>query len=71
MFRFNHLHQGACYLSFAKVTVAKTINWNHQLKYIVVVSLVVWPHILSDPGWCMSVALFGIILCNCQFQEIS
>jgi len=26
MFRFNHHHQGACYLSFAKVTVAKTIS---------------------------------------------
>jgi len=26
MFRFNHHHQGACYLSFAKVTVAKIIS---------------------------------------------
>jgi len=24
--RVNHYHQGACYLSFAKVTVAKTIR---------------------------------------------
>jgi len=26
MFRFNHHHQGAYYLNFAKVTVAKTIS---------------------------------------------
>jgi len=26
MFPFNHYHQGACYLSFAKVTVAKTVS---------------------------------------------
>jgi len=26
MFRFNHHHQGAHYLSFAKLTVAKTIS---------------------------------------------
>jgi hypothetical protein len=43
MFRFNHHHQGANYLSFAKVTVAEK-NQNHQLKYIVVVNSVVWPH---------------------------
>jgi len=26
MFRFNHHHQGAHYMSFSKVTVAKTIS---------------------------------------------
>jgi len=62
MFRFSHHHQGACYLSFAKVTVAKTMSYNHQLKYIVVVNSVVWPDVLSGPGWCMSVRLFGIRL---------
>jgi len=32
------------------------------LKYIDVVNLVVWLHILLGPYWCMSVALFGIRL---------
>ena len=45
MFRFNHHRQGVHYSSFAKVTVAKTIIQNHQLKYIVVLNSVVWPHI--------------------------
>ena len=45
MLRFKHHHQEVCYLSFAKVTVAKTIIQNHQLKYIVVLNSVVWPHI--------------------------
>jgi len=31
-------------LSFAEVTVAKTVSYNHQLKYIIVVNSVVWPH---------------------------
>ena len=61
MFLFNHHHQGAYYLSFAKVTVAKTISYNYQLTYILVVNSVVWPHVLSGPGWwCMSVTLFEI-----------
>jgi hypothetical protein len=39
MFRFNHHHQGACYLSFAKVTVATVacrnifnVNFNISFK---------------------------------------
>jgi hypothetical protein len=49
MFRFNDHHQGACYMNFVKVTVAKK-NQNCQLNHIVVVSSVVWPHILSGFG---------------------
>jgi hypothetical protein len=69
MFRFNHRHQGTCYLRFAKVIAAKTIRII-SLKYIVVVSSVVWPHILSDPGWCKSVTLSGISLIpNSNFNK--
>jgi len=31
-----------------------------------VVNLVVWLHMLSDPCWCMSAALFGTRL-KCKF----
>jgi virulence-associated protein VapD len=55
MFRFNHHHQGACYLSSAEVTVAKTIriiNSNTSLCSI-------W--------WCVRIyyqVLVGICLCH-------
>jgi hypothetical protein len=39
MFWFNYCHQGAYYLSLLKLLLLK------QLKYIGVVSLVVWLHI--------------------------
>jgi hypothetical protein len=32
MFRFNHYHQGAYYLSFAKVTVAETNQLESSVK---------------------------------------
>ena len=54
MFRFNHHNQGAYYLSFAKVKAIK----NNQLKYIVVVSSVVWLHILLGPYWCVCVCMW-------------
>jgi len=43
MFQRNHHHQGAYYLSLLKLQLLK-----RQLKYIGVVSLVVWLHMLSD-----------------------
>ena len=54
MFRCNRRHhQGAHYLSLLKLRLLE------QLKYVGVVNLVVWLHILSGPCWCMSAALFG------------
>jgi hypothetical protein len=53
MFRCKHRQQGAHYLSLLKIQCE-----NSQLKYIGVVNLVVWLHMLSDPYWSMSAALF-------------
>jgi hypothetical protein len=61
MFRINHHHQGAYYLSFAK-----TFRYNHQFKYIVVVNMVYVSDTglvyVSDTGWCMSLTLVGVCL---------
>ena len=55
MFRCNHHHQRAHYMSLLKLQCK-----NSQLKYIGVVNLVVWLHTctLSGPYWCMSAALW-------------
>jgi hypothetical protein len=45
MFRFNHHHQEAHDLSLLKLHVLQQTIKNSQLKYIVVVNLVVWLHI--------------------------
>ena len=52
MFRCNHRCQGAHYLSLLKLQLIKLS------KYIGVVNLVVWLHMLSGPCWCMSATLF-------------
>ena len=44
-------------LKFLNLTYAHS-----QLKYVFVVNLVMWLHILSAPCWCMSAALFGTAL---------
>jgi len=53
MFRCNHHHQAAHYMSLLKLQCS-----NSQLKYTGVVNLVVWLHILG-PCRCMSATLFG------------
>ena len=58
MFQFNHRHQGAYYLGFAKVVSYQ----NNQLNYIVVDGSVVRLHILLGPYWCVCGALFGMRL---------
>ena len=40
---------GSALYEFAKATIL-----NRQLKYIGVVNLVLWLHVLSGPWWCMS-----------------
>ena len=53
MFRCNHHHQGAHYMSLVKLQC-----YNSQLKHIGVVNLMVWLHMLSGLCWCVSAALF-------------
>jgi hypothetical protein len=45
---------GSLLCELAKVTMLKQL-----VKYIIVVNLVVWLHMLSVHCWCMSAALFG------------
>jgi hypothetical protein len=54
MFRCNHRHQGAHYLSLLKLHLLKQSVKIHRC----VVNLVVWLHMLSGPCWCVSAALF-------------
>ena len=69
MFHCNHHHQGAHYMSLLNLQ-----SLNSPLKYIGLINLVVWLHILSGPCSCMSAALFrtsevlkqcGIWWCGC------
>jgi hypothetical protein len=55
MFRRNHHHQGAHCLSLLKLQLLK------QSKYIGVVNMAVWLHMLPGPCWCMCAALFGTL----------
>jgi len=63
MFRLNYHHQGALYVSLLKLRLL-----NSQLKYIGVVNLVVWLHMLSGPCWCLSAALLGISICKSEIN---
>ena len=54
MFRCNHYHQEAHYLSLLKLRLLK-----QSIKIAGVVNLAVWLHMLSGPCWCMSATLFG------------
>jgi len=54
MFRCDHHQQGAYCVSLLMLQC-----YNIWLKYIIVVNLAVWLHMLSGPCWCMSAALFG------------
>ena len=56
MFRCNHHHQGAHYMSLLKLQCLKS-----QLKYIGIVNLVVWLHMLSGPCRFVSAALYGTV----------
>jgi len=51
MFRCDHHHQGAYCVSLLMLQC-----YNIWLKYIIVVNLAVWLHMLSGPCWCMSAA---------------
>ena len=53
MFRLNHHHRRAYYLS-----LLKSYNYYYnKLKYTVVVGSVVWLHILLGPYWCVCVCV--------------
>jgi hypothetical protein len=56
VFRFNHHHQGAYYLSLLNCSYCY-----NPLKYIVVVGSVVWLHILWGPYWCVCVCVCGAL----------
>ena len=52
MFECDHHHQGAYCVSLLKLQC-----WNIWLKYIIVVHLAVWLHMLPHPCWCVSCTL--------------
>jgi len=61
--------QSLYWLSY-RARFLKLVYLNSCLKYMIVVNLVVWLHMLSGPCWCMSAALFGTCNFNTPFHTI-